>query len=53
MPTPADKLFIRPTNIDWDDDASIEAWAQHLWQYALDRREDPDKSQSPEPADLD
>ena len=39
MSKPSKKIFIKPTNIDWDDDASIDAWAQQIWQYAVAKRE--------------
>ena len=26
------RVFVQPIGIDWDDDASIDAWAQRVWQ---------------------
>jgi hypothetical protein len=46
MSKPGDKIFIKPTNIDWDDDASIDAWAQQVWLHAVAKREQSDQQQA-------
>ena len=46
MSKPGDKIFIKPTNIDWDDDASIDAWAQQVWLLAVAKREQSDQQQA-------
>ena len=43
MSKPGDKIFIKPSNIDWDDDASIDAWAQQVWLHAVAKREQSDQ----------
>ncbi|MEI7630735.1 MAG: hypothetical protein WCJ73_06300 [Actinomycetes bacterium] len=42
------KIFIKPTNIDWDDDASIDAWAQQVWLHAVAKREQSEQQQQAE-----
>jgi hypothetical protein len=46
MSKPGDKIFIKPTNIDWDDDASIDAWAQQVWLHAVAKREHSEQQQA-------
>jgi hypothetical protein len=46
MSKPGDKIFIKPSNIDWDDDASIDAWAQQVWLHAVAKREQSDQQQA-------
>jgi hypothetical protein len=46
MSKPSKKIFIKPTNIDWDDDASIDAWAQQVWLHAVAKREQSERQQA-------
>ena len=46
MSKPSKKIFIKPTNIDWDDDASIDAWAQQVWLHAVAKREQAEQQQA-------
>ena len=46
MSKPGDKIFIKPTNIDWDEDASIDAWAQQVWLHAVAKREHSEQQQA-------
>ena len=46
MSKPGGKIFIKPTNIDWDDDASIDAWAQQVWLLAVAKREQSEQQQA-------
>ena len=46
MSKPSKKIFIKPTNIDWDDDASIDAWAQQVWLHAVAKREQSEQEQA-------
>jgi hypothetical protein len=48
MSKPGDKIFIKPSNIDWDDDASIDAWAQQVWLFAVAKREQSEQQQQVE-----
>ncbi len=48
MSKPGDKIFIKPANIDWDDDASIDAWAKQFWQYAVAKLEQAEQQQAEE-----
>ncbi len=46
MSKPGYKSFIKPTNVDWDDDASIDAWAQQVWLHAVAKREQSEQQQA-------
>ena len=46
MSKPGDKIFIKLANIDWDDDASIDAWAQQVWLLAVAKREQSEQEQA-------
>ncbi len=46
MSKPSKKIFIKPTSIDWDDDASIDAWAQQVWLHAVAKREQSEQQQA-------
>ena len=46
MSKPSDKIFIKPKNIDWDDDAAIDAWVQQVWLLAAAKREQSDQQQA-------
>ena len=46
MSKPGDKIFIKPTNIDWDDDASIDACAEQFWLHAVAKLEQSDQQQA-------
>ncbi len=46
MSKPGDKIFIKPSNIDWDDDASIDAWAEQFWLHAVAKLEQSDQQQA-------
>ena len=46
MSKPSDKIFIKPSNIDWDDDASIDAWAEQFWRHAVAKLEQSDQQQA-------
>jgi len=39
-------LLVAPHLIDWDDDASIDAWAQQVWLHAVAKREQSEKQQA-------
>jgi len=42
----SDKQFFSFAGIDWDDDASIDAWARAVWGVMNTQREN-DQNQSP------